>query len=287
MLARQGENQLEHKVGRGLRRAIKSMAPQAYLIGENFFDASPQLQGDELDATMNYPGFSVPLQQWLVGFDASLAWRPNMQDPDLLPTAALADQWQSFIAAVPWQIAAQQFNLLDSHDTRRIQTVVGEDETLARIAVTLLFTFPGTPSVYYGDEIGIAGGHDPDNRRCMIWDERQWNSGRRAFYQQCIHLRRSSPALHHGGFQILYASGETLAFLREAPEERLIVVARRATDGLVALPVRHGGLPDGLVLQEVFSGAETRVEQGMLFLSSLPDAGMQVWRCTRPRLYEY
>jgi alpha-glucosidase len=246
MLARQGENQLEHKVGRGLRRAIKSMAPQAYLIGENFFDASPQLQGDELDATMNYPGFSVPLQQWLVGFDASLAWRPNMQDPDLLPTAALA-----------------------------------------RIAATLLFTFPGTPSVYYGDEIGIAGGHDPDNRRCMIWDERQWNSGRRAFYQQCIHLRRSSPALHHGGFQILYASGETLAFLREAPEERLIVVARRATDGLVALPVRHGGLPDGLVLQEVFSGAETRVEQGMLFLSSLPDAGMQVWRCTRPRLYEY
>jgi alpha-glucosidase len=114
----------------------------------------------------------------------------------------------------------------------------------------------------------------------MIWDERAWNSGRRAFYQQFIHLRRSSPALRRGGFQILYATGETLAFMREAPEERLIVIARRAPDGLMALPVRHGGLPDGLVLQEVISGAETTVEQGMLSLSNLPGSGMQVWRST-------
>jgi len=286
MLARQGDSQLEHKVGRGLRRAIKSIAPQAYLIGENWYDGSPQLQGDELDATMNYRGFSVPLQQWLAGFDASLAWRPGMQDPHMLPTAALADQWRAFIAAIPWQIAAQQFNLLGSHDTRRIQTVVGEDEALERIAAMLLFTFPGTPSVYYGDEIGIGGGGDPDNRRCMIWDQRAWDSGRRAFYRQCTHLRRSSPALRHGGFQILYAAGETLAFMREAPEERLVVVARRAADGLDALPVRHGGLPDGLVLKEVISGAETVVEQGMLSLSDLPGAGIQVWRCTGPGSFE-
>lgn len=280
VLARQGESQLEHKVGRGLRQAIKSIAPQAYLIGENFFDASPQLQGDELDAVMNYRGFSVPLQQWLVGYDASLAWRPGMQEPAMLPTEALAEQWQAFIAAIPWQIAAQQFNLLGSHDTRRIQTVVGEDETLARIAAALLFTFPGTPSVYYGDEVGMVGGNDPDCRRCMIWDEQVWNSGRREFYQQLIRLRRSSPALRHGGFQILYAVGETLAFLREAPEERLLVVARRAPDGLTALPVRHGGLPDGLILQEVLSSTHTVIEQGMLSLSNLPDRGIQIWQCS-------
>ncbi len=278
MLARQGESQLEHKVGRGLRRAVKSTAPHAYLIGENFFDGSPQLQGDELDAVMNYRGFSVPLQQWLVGFDASLAWRPGMQEPVILPTAALADQWRAFMAAIPWQIATQQFNLLDSHDTRRIQTVVGGDEMLARIAVALLFTFPGTPSVYYGDEIGMEGGNDPDSRRCMIWDEQAWNSGRRAFYQELIHLRRSSAALRHGGFQMLYAAGETLAFLREAPEERLLVVARRAADGLTALPVRHGGLPDGLVLQDIISGEHAVVEQGMLSLSNLPATGVQVWQ---------
>lgn len=279
MLARQGESQLAHKVGRGLRRAIKSLSPQAYLIGENFYDGSPQLQGDELDATMNYRGFSIPLQQWLVGFDVSLAWRPGMQDPDMLPTEALADQWRAFIAAIPWQIASQQFNVLGSHDTPRIQTVIGEDETLARIAAALLFTFPGTPSVYYGDEIGMTGGSDPDCRRCMTWDEQEWNPGRRQLYQRFIRLRRSSPALRHGGFQILYAAGETLAFMREAPEERLIIVARRTADGLEALPVRHGGLRDGLILQEVIFGAETVVAQGMLLLSDLPGAGVQVWRC--------
>jgi alpha-glucosidase len=289
MLARQGESQLEHKVGRGLRRAIKSVAPQAYLIGENFYDGTPQLQGDELDATMNYRGFSIPLQQWLVGFDASLAWRPGMQAPNMLPTEGLADQWRTFMAAIPWQVARQQFNLLDSHDTQRIQTVVSENETLARIAIALLFTFPGIPSVYYGDEIGMAGGSDPDCRRCMMWDERDWNRGRRAFYQQFIHLRRSSPALRHGGFQLLYAAGETLAFMREAPEERLIVVARRADDSLQALPVRHAGLPNGLVLQTVGAQfiaptTETVVEQGMLPLSNLPGAGVQVWRCTGPGL---
>lgn len=282
MLARQGESQLEHKVGRGLRKAIKSTNPQVYLIGEHIYDGSPQLQGDELDATMNYRGFGVPLLQWLTGYDPSLSWRPGMQDPDMLPTEALADQWRAFIAAIPWQIASQQFNLLDSHDTPRIQTVVHEDETLARIAVTLLFTFPGTPSIYYGDEIGMAGGNDPDCRRCMVWDEQAWNSGRRAFYQRLIRLRRSSPALRYGGFQILYAAGETLAYMREAPEERLIVVARRAADGLEALPVRHGGLPDGLVLQELLSGAETVVERGMLPLVNLPGTGMQLWHCTGP-----
>src|SRR5260370_20233170 len=125
-----------------------------------------------------------------------------MQDPDMLPTAALADQWRAFIAAIPWQIAAQQFNLLGSHDTRRIQTVVGEDETLARIAAALLFTFPGTPSVYYGDEIGMARGNDPDSRRCKIWDGWGWNSGRRAFHRPCIQLRRSSPALRRGRLHI-------------------------------------------------------------------------------------
>lgn len=278
MLARQGESQFEHKVGRGLRRAIKSESPDAYLIGENFFDGSSQLQGDELDATMNYRGFSIPLQQWLVGFDQSLAWKPEMADWHLLPTETLAAQWQAFLGTIPWQIATQQFNLLGSHDTQRFQTVVGENETLARLGVTLLFTFPGVPSIYYGDEIGMAGKDDPDCRRCMNWDPQAWNTGRREFYQKLIHLRRTSPALRQGGYQMLYAEGETLAFLREAPEERLIVVVQRKGDSLKALPVQHGGLPDGLHLQDIISNTESVVQQGLLPLHGIPEGGVQIWR---------
>jgi alpha-glucosidase len=182
------------------------------------------------------------------------------------------------MSAIPWQIATQQFNLLSSHDTPRIQTVVGEDETLARLATALLFTFPGVPSVYYGDEIGMAGGRDPDCRRCMIWDSAQWNTARREFYQTLIRLRRTSPALRRGGYQLLYATGDTLAFQREAPEERLLIVARRKHDGLTALPVGHAGLHSRMHLRDVLTGAEALVTNGMLPLDSLPAAGVQIWR---------
>src|SRR5215469_7860413 len=253
MLARQGESQLDHKIGRGMRHAVKAESPHAYLFGENFYDGTPQLQGDELDAVMNYRGFSLPLLSWLAGFDIYGTWRPELVDPQPLPTEALAAQWRAFMSPIPWQIATQQFNLLGSHDTPRIATILGDDEARVRVAVTLLFTFPGVPSVYYGDEIGLQGGGDPDNRRCMPWDSREWNADRREFYQALMKLRRTSPALRRGGYQLLYASGDTLAFQRESNEEQLIIVARRSDDGLGELPVCHGGVPDGMHLRELLT----------------------------------
>jgi alpha-glucosidase len=278
MLARQGESQLEHKIGRGIRRAVKTEAPDTYLIGEHFFDGSSQLQGDELDAIMNYRGFSLPLLQWLIGFDIAQAWNKEVVDPRALPTDALVAQWRAFLAAIPWQIATQQLNLLGSHDTPRIQTIVDGNEDLARIAITLLFTYPGVPSIYYGDEIGLAGGRDPDNRRCMPWDPQEWNAERRVLYQKLIHERRTSPALGGGGLQHLYAAGDTLAFLREAPAERLLIVARRKNDDLRALPVRHAALADGTRLYDILTGTEAIISNGFLPLESLPEVGVQVWR---------
>lgn len=278
MLARQGESQLGHKVGRGIRRAVKAEAPHAYLLGEHFFDGTPHLQGDELDASMNYLGFLLPLQQWLAPKSQAQHWPAPWSSRHLLPTEDLVRQWQAFLAAIPWQIATQQLNLLDSHDTPRMSNVLGGDEQRVRVAATLLFTYPGVPSVYYGDEIGLDGKSDPDNRRCMIWDAAQWNDGLRALYHMLIQLRRTSPALRWGGIQFVYAASETLAFLREAPEERLLVVARRASDGVQALPVRHANLADGIRLRDIMSGADARVVEGMLPLASLPTLGAQVWR---------
>ncbi len=227
---------------------------------------------------MNYRGFSLPLLHWLSGIDTVQFWRPEWTDTHPLPTEALAAQWQAFLSAIPWQVAMQQFNLLGSHDTPRIMTIVGENEARARVAATLLFTYPGVPCVYYGEELGLVGGRDPDNRCCMPWDPHKWNSGLRGFYQALVQLRRTSPALLWGGFHLFYAAGETLAFLREAPEERLLIVARRNNDQLTALPVRHAGLPDGLHLWEVLTGTEAVVEGGMLPLVGLPSVGAQIWR---------
>lgn len=278
MLGRQNEIQLGHKVGRGMRRAVKAEKPDAYLIGEHFYDATAHLQGDELDAVMNYQAFMFPVLQWLTDFDTGEVWRRCWPDKQALPTEAMAAQWQAFRAAIPWQVAIQQFNLLDSHDTPRALTHLGEDRERMRVAVALLFTYPGVPCVYYGDEIGMVGADDPDNRRCMIWNQSDWNTDLRSYFQQLIRLRRASPALSHGGFQLLHAEGNTLAFLRESPEERLLIVARRAADEIDALPMRPAALPDGTHLYELLTGAEGVVSGGMLSLAGLPEVGVRMWR---------
>jgi alpha-glucosidase len=275
MLARHGESQLGHKIGRGIRRAVKEEAPDMYLLGENFYDASPHLQGDELDATMNYRGFMMPLLQWLAPRDPYQ--ESEWSDPQPLAAEAMAAQWRAFAAAVPWQIAAQQFNLLGSHDTPRVLNVLDGDLARVKLAQALLFCYPGAPCVYYGDEIGLAGGRDPDNRRTMPWDESAWNHELRTHVQRLIRLRREAPALRWGGLQLLRAAGHSLAFLREAPEQRVLVVARRAADDLRALPVWPGSIPDGARFREHLSGAEARVAGGALPLESLPAVGAQIW----------
>jgi len=276
MLGRLGPDNLGHKIGRGIRRAVKAEQPDAYLLGEHFFDGTPHLQGEELDATMNYQGFTFPIWRWLGGFEFN-PQRPEA-DPRPIATETVADQWTAFRAAIPWQIASQQFNLLGSHDTPRIRTIVGNDLARVRVAMTLLFCYPGVPCIYYGDEIGLTGSGDPDCRRPMPWDESAWDHDLRTFVQQLVRLRRSAPALRWGGFQQLYAYGETIAFQREAPEQRLIIVARRSDDGQRTLPIRHAGLADGTRMREILTGVETVVYDGRLDISSLPATGAQVWQ---------
>lgn len=280
MMARQGANQLGHKIGRALRRAVKHERPDAYLLGEHFYDGTSHLQGDELDASMNYRGFTFPLLQWLAGFDMAAAWGQPWGDPAPLPTEELARQWRAFLAAIPWQIALQQFNLLDSHDTPRIRDIVGGDPALLRLAVTLQMAFPGVPCVYYGDEVGLAGGADPYCRGCMPWDPAAWDQELRGFYRELIHLRRESAALAEGGFQLLLAEGEALAFLRESRDECLLVTAQRAAGPSPAIPVRHAGLPDGARFEQVIGdapGASLLAAGGALRLPGTA-AGAAIWR---------
>ncbi len=264
MLARQGATQLGHKIGRALRRAVKHENPDAYLLGEHFYDGTAHLGGDELDASMNYRGFTFPLLQWLAGFDMASVWNLPWADTARLPTAALVEQWRAFLAAIPWQIALQQFNLLNSHDTPRLRTIVNDDLDLLRVAVTLQMTFPGVPSIYYGDEVGMAGGGDPFCRACMDWNSATWDHELRDWYKAIIALRRSSPALSSGGLQLLYGAEHTLAFMRAHPAESLLVIASRAHGPPPLIPLHAAGLPDGTQLRRVGSNIVLTVANGHL-----------------------
>ena len=280
MLARHGADQLENEVWHGIRRAVKEENPQAYLLGENFFDSTNQLQGDQLDATMNYAGFTNPLWYWLNHFSFTQNNEPRFVESLLpWPTQSLADTWQVYRAAIPWAIARQQFNILGSHDTARIFSVVKEDQARNRLAVGLLMTYIGVPCVYYGDEIGMRANNSLTSRDSMIWEQSAWDVDLRAFYQRLIHLRRESPALLDGGFQILAIEENLLAYQRDTDNELLIIIGNRGPDEHPAgrLPVAHGGIPDGIVFDELFSGMKTTVTCGQIPLPTLP-AGVQIWR---------
>lgn len=275
MTARQGSVDLWHDVGREMRTAVKSVDPDAYLFGENFFDGSASLQGDELDAVMNYQGFSFPVWRWLAGHDLG-AWHGTPQaytDRVPLPAEAATEQMRNYLASIPWAVARLQFNQLGSHDTPRILDVVKGNRALVRVANVLLFTFPGVPCVYYGDEIGMAGWADPDNRRPMIWDESRWDSDLFAQHQALIALRKSAHALIHGGLQFLHTEGDVLAYQRHSSAERLLVVAHKgASPAPVVLEVWHGGIADGTRFVDLLGGAEFRVQGGKLDLGTVAEA---------------
>jgi alpha-glucosidase len=270
MTARQGKDDFSDEVGKEIREAVKSTNPGAYLLGESFFDATGSLQGQALDAAMNYRGFSAPLWRWLAGYDSS--GTPGYNDRALLPAEVAVEQMQEYMAAIPWVIARMQFNQLGSHDTPRILSLLNGDRKLAKVAATLLMTYPGVPCIYYGDEIGMLGSEDGANRGPMPWDETRWDQDLLSHYQRLIRLRRESGALTRGGFQFLYAEGDLLAYKRGSREKSLIVVAHRGVENRknVHIPVWPGGVKDGSRYVDILNVGNYVAEKGKLHLHSLP-----------------
>lgn len=276
MLGRQGATQIGLEISRGIRQAVKETRPDAYLMGENFFDASGQLQGDQWDGVMNYGGFTHPLWYWLNGYTQGAHGFGETVSAPPWPTEATAGMWRSRLAVLPWAIALQQYNILDSHDTPRIRSLVGGRDALHRLAVAILLTFPGVPGLYYGDEVGMTDMPGLGARGCMIWDEDRQDRSLYEFHKRLIHFRRESTALQRGGFQLLLVEPDTVAYQRESGDERVIVVAHRSENPRPAgpLPVAHGGVADGSRFLDLLTGVEFIVDAGALPLPPMPQGAM-------------
>ena len=272
MLGRQGATQIGLEISRGIRQAVKETRLDAYLMGENFFDATAQLQGDQWDGVMNYGGIAQPMWYWLSGFTQGAHGFNEIMSGPQWPSEAVVGMWQSRMAVVPWAIALQQYNILDSHDTPRIRTLLGENDALHRLAVALLLTFPGVPGLYYGDEIGMTDVPELGARGCMVWDESRQDRSLHEYHKRLIHFRRNSTALQRGGFQVLAVEPDTIAYQRESIDERIIVVAHRAEMPRAPgpLPLSHTGVADGTQFIDLMSGTEFITQEGMLSLPALP-----------------
>ncbi|MFZ3071084.1 MAG: alpha-amylase family glycosyl hydrolase [Anaerolineaceae bacterium] len=282
MLGRHNEQQLAHEVIPGIRQAVKDTNSKAYLIGENFFEAASQLQGDGWDGVMNYTGFADPLLHWLRPFhQGALGWQDELVLQQRWGTETLVKSWQDHLASIPWSIALQQFNVLDSHDTSRVLTELGGDEILVRLAAVAQFTFPGVPCVYYGDEIGLADAAGFGSRNCMPWDSSAWNQEMFRFYQQLISLRKSSRVLAEGSFQVLYWDDDLLLYQRMLGEERVLVSVNRNPQVTPArsLLLPQAGFTQAKRFAGLFSGKDALVSVGQLYLPDQPKGG-EIWLAT-------
>jgi glycosidase len=136
-------------------------------------------------------------------------------------------------------------NLLGSHDTPRIATLLRKDQSRLALAEVLQFTLPGTPMIYYGDEIGMEGGKDPDCRRCYPVDPQAGDREQRRRLAHLIGLRKKLEPLVCGDFHPLYAEGDALAFERRVPGQGVLVAVNAGSE-----PARIPGLEG----QDLLSG---------------------------------
>ena len=166
-----------------------------------------------------------------------------------------------------WPFTLAQYNLISSHDEPRFLTMMGGDKRRLRLATLCQMTFPGAPSVYYGDEIGMEGGHDPDCRRAFPWDENRWDHALRADFKRYIALRKAHPALRSGDFVTLHAKDLLYAFARQSAEETVLIALNAGiTPVEVALRMESLAPPDA-VFTEAWTEAALPVNGGVLTLS--------------------
>ncbi|MEH2182944.1 glycoside hydrolase family 13 protein [Nostoc sp.] len=216
------------------RDRIKAINPEAYIVGEVWVDSREWLDGTQFDGVMNYL-FAGPTIAFAAGDRVVLE---QVQSRDYQPYPPLfaveyATKIQELLQLYPWEIQLTQLNLLASHDTARLMTIAGGDIASIELSTLLLLTFPGAPSIYYGDEVGLPGAIDPDSRRGFPL-ESNWNQEIFNTHRQLIALRQNYPALRTGDYQVLHAQGELYIFARTLGTEELIIIVNAGTSSATA-----------------------------------------------------
>lgn len=250
---------------REFRRRVKGANPEAYIVGEIWHKATRWLQGDQFDAVMNYL-FTRACLGFFVGDNLlrSEVAQSGYHSIDTMTAEEFRDDIERLLGMYDRSITEVQFNLLGSHDTPRFRTLARGDDMAYRLATLFQMTYPGTPCIYYGDEIGMEGAHDPGCRGGFPWDETKWDQELRGYVQRCITLRRTYPALRRGEFAWLFAGQGVVAYLRKLEDEAVIVVLNNSYRA-VTLDVPVGKhLPDALSFRHAWQGGTATTKDGQL-----------------------
>lgn len=208
-------NEVPMDYWRQFRSTVKGLRPDMWIIGEHWGDGTPWLKGDQWDSIMNYP-----LRETWIQFVAQ----------GTLPAAEAGKRMMANYHLYVPQVARNLMNLLSSHDTPRFVNLCGGDRKLAMVAATLQFGWPGTPSIYYGEEVGMDGGRDPDNRRGMDWPAATAANPVFKHYQKLAAARNAHLVLQEGEPLMIQTDNakQSLVYARQLGQEVALVAANRS-----------------------------------------------------------
>lgn len=190
-----------------LRTAVKRERPDAYILGEVMGFAAAWLKYGALDGVMNYR-----LWEGLLHF---IAWESWDATRFLRLLEAL---WGDY----PRENLFASYNPTGSHDKPRLMTLCRGDRRKVALIVACIFALPGAPAIYYGDEIGLEGGEDPDCRRPFPWDPARWDGELRVLFRTLVGIRKKETALRRGELRFVAATDRAFSFVREWAEERVV-----------------------------------------------------------------
>jgi alpha-glucosidase len=226
----QGADNFHDEVMQGIRNAMAETNPNTWLVAENGDFKASDLNGLGWQGAMNYQGFMRPLWNWMNrnpeitgGFQGLPFSMPKINGKQLVASM------QQFNASIPWRSLTASMLLLDSHDTARMRTVVMGDTSAHIAAMTLMMTYPGVPSIFAGDEIGLEGSWGEDARRTINWDDTStWDENFRMEVKKLVSLRRNHGALINGGLRWVAIEDDYIAYLRESKKDSILVFLSRA-----------------------------------------------------------
>jgi len=215
------------------RHRVKKINPEAYIVGEIWHEAERWLQGDQFDGVMNYLISTASMSLFggsKVNMDTvnQCGGLQGRVHPDI-SAHDFANEIDRLMELYKPEIVRSQLNLLDSHDMPRFLSCVSGDKNALKLAWLFIMTIPGAPCIYYGDEVGMEGGHDPDCRRGFPWDESQWDKDLLGNLKRTIGIRKENPTLRHGDFRRLWSDHGVYAFSRNY-NDKSIVVALNASE---------------------------------------------------------
>ena len=238
MTGRYLDDDLNQDISRGIRRAMDETNPDAWLVAENADHSPSDLDGFGWHGTMKYNGFARPLVNWFNRPSKKLGNFSGLpgKNPQFTGWGTFAIM-RAFAAGIPWRSLTASMVLLDSHDTARFKTVVGNDRAAHLSAATALFTYPGVPSIFAGDEIGLEGAWGEDARRTIDWEHPEnFDHATRDGFKKLISIRKKHDALIKGGIRWVFVSDNAFAYIRESKKEALLVyVARKGTTSTIDL----------------------------------------------------